>query len=819
MIQDCLFALRTFRRNPLLAATAIICLTLGIGGTTAVFSVINGVLLEPLPYPNAERLVMLRTTQAEGGADEGRLSAAELRDWQRLAQSFEAIAGYRWMTIDLVDSDHSDRLQGLWVTPEFFSIFGIQASAGHVLRPDDPPGIVLGHSVWQRRFASNPSIVGQSISVGICCPQQPQTNRIPVAGAVDHDVKYPPTLPGIRDRGHGLNESIDYWFPLDVRRAKRPEHGPDGRTAEAIARLKPNVTLRQAQAEMDSIAAQLAKDFPNTNRGWTVRVVSVNDELFANVRPALLVLMAAAAFVLLIACANVAVLLTFHAVQRFHEVAIRTALGAPVRRLIGQSVIEAMILTSGGGAAGLLLAAAVRRVLVAVAPPGLPRIADISMDMRVFGFATAAAILCGVVIGLIPALRILKFDLEPTLRGENSRNATSHARARTYEPLIVVQVALTLSLLIGSGLMFKTLSRLFGVAPGFQAANVITTTVSLPSAKHAWSYNSRFIESVLDRVRQIPGVEAAGAIRGIPMNEVRFDERFWRWDRPPADVSRAPLGTIRVVSEEYFHAIGSPILSGRDFTRTDGVGEIGKTHAVIINEAMARLLWSGENSVGQKLACCELSNEGATIIGVVGDARYTALDRTPVPEVYYPEGLFPQDEFALVIRSAANSTPTAESIRTAIHDVEHDVFIGQFQSMETVIAQSAVQRRFMMLLLSIFSGTGVLLAITGITGVVAYSLSLRVTEVGIRVAMGATPVDVVALITRQGALPAFAGIVLGSVLSLGFTRFLSGMLFGVAPYDPVVFASAIAALSAVCILTAGLSAYRACLIDPVRILK
>jgi predicted permease len=814
VLQDFLLALRTFRRNPLLAVTAILCLALGIGGTTAVFSVINGVLLQPLPYPNAGRLVTMRPTHPDNPADEGRLSEAELRDWQTMVRSFDAIAGYRWMTMDLVDSEQSNRIQGLWVTPEFFSVFGIEASAGHVLRTSDPPGIVLGHSVWQRRFASNPAIVGQSVAVGICCPQQPQINHIPVAGAVGHDIAYPPTLPGIRDPGHGLNETIDYWFPLYIRDAKRP----GARNIEAVARLKAGVTLEQAQTEMDAIADRLAKDFPDSNRGWRVRVTSVSDELFANVRPVLYLLLAAAGFVLLIACANVAVLLTFHAVQRFHEVAIRAALGASIGRLVRQSVVEGLVLTAFGGAAGLLVAVGVRRVLVTFAPAGLPRVAEISTDLRVFGFAAILALAGGVFIGLVPALRILKFDLEPTLRGENSRNSTSHVRARTFEPLLVLQVALTLALLIGSGLMFKTLNHLLGVAPGFERSDVIITTLSLPSAKHAWNYNSRFIENVLDRVRPLPGVVAAGAIRGVPLNETRFDERFWRWDKPPSDTSRATLGAIRVVSEGYLNAMGLPLNAGRDFVRQDGVGIVGTTRAVMINETMARLLWPGENAVGQKLACCNLENEGATVIGVVGDVRYASLDRPPVPEVYYPEGVFPQDEIALVVRTGTNAPPI-ESIRSTIHDIEHDVFIGPFQSMDVVMERSAAQRRFIMWLLSMFSGTGVLLAIAGIMGAVAYSLSLRVNEVGIRVAMGATPRDVVTLIARQGVLPALAGIVLGSVVALALTRFLSAMLFAVDPDDPQVFASAIAALSVVCILAAGIPAYRACHIDPSRILK
>jgi len=809
MIQDCLSALRTFRRNPILTAIAIICLSLGIGGTTAVFSVINGVLLEHLPYPDSDRLVVLRTEYPQKQEGVGRLSEADVRDWQMQAASFEAIAGYRWMPIDIVDSESSDRLQGLWVTPEYFSIFGVKASSGRILGPEDPFAIVLGRAVWQRRFAANPSIVGQSIPIGICCPQQPQNLRINVAGVIDHDIPSPPTLPGLRDSGHGLNDTIDYWGPLNVKAARR-----GSRNLEAVAKLKPGVTIAQAQSEMDAIASRQAENYPDTNKGWTVRVLSLNDALFAGVRPVLLVLMAAAAFVLLIACANVGVLLTFDAIRRSHEAAVRAALGASAGRLLRQYITESVLLTMCGGAAGLLVAEAARRVLLALAPAGLPRISAISIDGRAFLVAGAAALASGIVIGLASWLRVLKTDLESTLRSENSRNATSHARARTYEPLLAAQVALTLALLIGSGLMFKSVNRLLGLAPGFNPSNAVTTTLSLPSAKHAWSYNSRFIERVLDRVREIKGVDAAGAIRGVPMKEVVFSGTFRRWDKPVADPAQGTVAVIRVVSEEYFRVMGIPIVGGRDFVRQDGVGEVGKTRVVIVNQTMARLLWPGENPVGRKV-----NDYGAEVIGVIGDVRYAGLDRAPVPEVYYPEGVFPQDEFSLVVRTAANNAAMIESIRKAIHEVEADVFIGKFQSMNELIASSEGQRRFVTILLSVFSGTGLLLAVAGIAGIVAYSLSLRVREIGIRVAMGATSRDVVALISRQGVVPAFAGLVFGCILAVSLTRFLSALLFEVDPYDPAVFASAIIALAFVCIVTAGLAAYRACRVDASSILK
>jgi putative ABC transport system permease protein len=808
MTQDLFFALRTFRNSPILTATIIICLALGIGGTTAVFSVINGVLLQKLPYPDADRLVLLRTVNAENTFEAGRLSLAELRDWQAAAHSFQAIAGYRWMTVDLVDSERSERLQGLWVTPEFFRMFGLQPSVGHAFQAGDPRGIVLGRGVWQRRFGSDPAIAGRTIPIGICCPQQPETARMPIAGAIGRDVAFPPTLRGLRDRGHGLNDTIDYWAPLDVQNAKRPGF----REIEAVAKLKTDVTPAQAQVDMDSIARQLAENFPDTNRGWTIRVMPITDELFASARPLLFLLMTGAAFVLLIACANVAVLLTFNAVRRFHEVAVRTALGASAGRIIREFLMESLILAICGGAAGLLVAIAGRRLLVSLAPAGVPRLNETSIDGHVFGFALAATLICGVIIGLIPAFRVLKFDLESTLRAENSKTSTSHARARTYEPLLVLQVALTLALLIGSGLMFKSLNRLLAVSPGFRASNVITATLSLPSAKHAWSYNSRFIERVIDRVREIPRIEAVGGIRGIPLNEVRFYGPFSRLDKP-ADPSRAPLATIRVISEDYFRAMGIPVLSGRDFVRQDGVGEIGHTKVIIINDVLVRLVWPGENPVGQK------DKSGSEVVGVVGGVRYASLNSVPVPEVYYPEGTYPQDEFSLVIRTAADPLSMRESIRSAIQEVERDVFIVPFQSMDEVVANSASANQFAMRLLSVFSGIGVLLAVIGIAGIVAYSLSLRVREVGIRVAMGAGPGDVIALISRQGLLPALMGLAFGCLLAFGLTRFLRGLLYNVSPYDPLVFSSAFITLAAISVLSAGIAAYRASRVDAASILK
>lgn len=811
VIQDCLWALRSLRRNVLLSMTVIICLAIGIGMATAVFSVVNGVLLRALPYPNADRIVMLRTAnRANIGEDQGRLSAGEFRDWQAAAKSFESMAAYRWMTVDLLGPNSSERLQGLWVTPEFFRIFGIQASAGQLFSSNDGFGMVLGKGLWQRRFGLDPSIAGHSAAVGICCPQEPRTTRIPIAGAVGTEQVFPPTLQSIRDQGHGLNDFVDYWAPAGIENV--PAGGP--RSYEAVATLKPGASVAQAQAEMDGIGRRMAETDPQSNAGWTIRVVPIGDALFSSVRPVLLLLLGAAGFVLLIACSNVAVLLTFSGVGRMHEIAVRSALGAGSRRLVRQFLAQSMILTLCGSGAGLLLALAVKRVLIQLAPAGLPRLNQISLDWRVLLFAVAVAILCGVLVGLIPALRILRFDVESTLRSENSRNATSHRRARTCEPLLALQVALTAVLMVGSGLMIRSLDRLLAVSPGFHATNVTTVTLSLPSAKHAWSYNAEFADRVMERVKTLPGVAQAAYIRGVPLdgNEVRFYSPYWPVESPPADPSHPLQVRLRVVSRGYFATMGIP-LEGKDFTRVDEfAGKIGTAKVVIINRALARLFWPGRSALGRKL------NDGSEVIGVAGDVRYAAIENEPGPEVYLPAGLFPQDRFSLVVR-ASSGTGISAGIRSAIREIDPDVFISEFQTMDEVIGRSLLQRRFVMLLLSAFSLAGVILAVAGIAAIVAYSLSLRLREIGIRVAVGASPQKVVLLMARQGVAPAFAGLLLGIPAALALTRFLAHLLYGVSPRDPAVFASAIFILGAVSFLAACVSASRASRLDVCNLLR
>jgi putative ABC transport system permease protein len=385
-----------------------------------------------------------------------------------------------------------------------------------------------------------------------------------------------------------------------------------------------------------------------------------------------------------------------------------------------------------GGAGGLLVALAVKRFLVRLAPPNVPRLSQTPLDLQVLGFVLLITLICGLAVGLIPVLRILKFDLESTLRAENSRNATSHARARTYDPLLTLQVALTLVLTIAAGLMVRSLDKLLAVPPGFHSTNLPTATLSLPSAKHAWAYNAQFGEQVVERIQALPGVESAAYIRGVPLegNETRFQGHYWPSEKSVVDVSKELEVRLRVVSRGYFATMGIP-LDGRDFIPADEAGEkIGEGHRVIINETLARIFWPGQRAVGHSL------NRGIEVVGVAGDVRYAGMDSDPIPEVYLPAGLFPQDEFSIVVRTAFDPVAATASIRTPIYGIEHDVFVSDFQTMDEVIANSVSQRRFVMSLLGTFSVIGVLMAVVGIGGIVAYSLSMRLREIGIRIAMG-----------------------------------------------------------------------------------
>ena len=795
LFQDLRYGFRSLRKKPGFTATAVIALALGIGANTTIFSVINAVLLRSLAYRDPGSIVMVWERSLRGGRAQNSVSPANFLDWKKQSSSFAQIAASWDTRLNLTSGGEPEEIQIQKVSADFFPVLGVQPELGRAfVRTEETPGtgpvVILGHDLWQRRFAGNRAIIGQTVTMS-------GRNCIVI---------------GVMPAGfYFLNTQIKAWLPLQL--DPTTEWRKSGRFLRSVARLKPGVTLQQAQAELDGIGKQLEIAYPDYNKGWGVNLVPMHEQIVGDIRPVLLVLLAAVAFVLLIACANVANLLLSRAASRRKELALRAALGADRMRLIRQMLTESMVLAMMGGVLGVLLAYWGIELLVAFAPDNIPRLHEITIDPRVLAFTFGISLLTGLVFGLVPALQSSRPDLNDALK-EGARGSSSGNRV-VRNLFVVAEMALALVLLIGAGLMLRSFSQLHQVKTGFETENVLTMRVQLPNAKYGQpQQRADFFKRAEERLAALPGVTSVGAISYLPLTGLASSTSF-NLATKPLPPSESPGTEVRPITPGYFTAMGIPLLKGRAFDERDGAN----SRVLIINETLARKFFPDQDPIGQQLIVSWEPQVADEIIGVVGDIKETALEQEPNPAIYWPHPREPYPFMNFVIRAAIDPTTLSAAAAREIHALDPDQPVADVRTLDQVVAKSIARPRFNALLLAIFAGVALVLASVGIYGVMNYSATQRTQEIGIRMALGAKPGDILRLVVGHGMKLTAAGIVLGVIASLALTRVMSNLLFGVTATDLPTFVGVSAVLTAVALLANYIPARRATRVNPVVALR
>jgi putative ABC transport system permease protein len=805
--QDVRYGLRTLSKNPGFTAVAVLALALGIGANSAIFSVVNAVLLNPLPFPEEGQLLRLgEGTRGQPLAERGSFSFPDYRDVRAQAQTLAHVAAF-WNSGAILTGAglEEEQLHGADVTPEYFAVLGTRPELGRVLTDEDnhpnAEAVVISHSLWQRRFGGRRDVVGQQLKLG--------SSTMTVVGVMPAEFEYPFRTP-----------HQDFWEPLDDRPTPAREQR-DNHSYNVIARMKPGVTVGQSSAELDTISRRLEQQYPDSNTTVLIAGVSMHDDVTRDVRPALLILLGAVGFVLLIACANVANLMLARATVRYKEIAVRTALGASRWRIVRQLLVESLLLALAGGAAGLLLAVWGADVLVAASPSDIPRVEQVGLDARVVVFTILVSVLTGVAFGLVPALQASKTELTGALKEGGRGTTEGFRRNRARSLLVVAEVALSLVLLIGAGLLIRSFVRLMQTDPGFDPSRVVT--LDIPLDRHRYDTEEKqaaFFDRLVERARQLPGVEAAGLVNDVPFSHEVDVMTFNIAGRPPALPGNEPSAHDTVVSPGYFEAMRIPLREGRMFSQQDGPNT---PRVLLVSEALARKYFAGQNAVGQRLVVDydpPLGNVTYEIVGVVGDAHRLTLEKAAEPEFYVLNDQLPQRRMNLVVRtSAANPASMTAALRGAVAELDKGQTIWQTRTLGELVSASVAGRRFNMALLGVFAFVALALAALGIYGVMSYSVTRRTHEVGVRMALGASRGDVLRLIVGQGMMLALAGVAVGLAAAFAVTRVLAGLLFGVTATDPLTYAGLALLLAAIAFVSCYLPARRATKVDPMVALR
>ena len=788
--QNLRFALRTLRRNPSFAAAAIGTLALGISVNTTIFSVVNAVLLQPLPYRDADRLVLLWTTNPQRDAFERSTGYLNVQDW-RNAQSFEAMAYFRNEPVVLREAPEPEELDAAFVSPDFFALLGVQPALGRSFTNGEAergePSVLLGYGIWQRRFGGSRSVIGKVLHI--------EGRAATVVGVMPADFR-------------PLTQTTELWMPYSsvsffdsTRTSRDSKFGWD-----VLARLRPGVRLEQAQTEMNGVAARLAADWPETNRGSGVRVVSLLDQVTSQVRLALKLLLAAVLLVLLIACTNVGNLLLARAAGRAREVAVRASLGATRGQLIGQFLTESVVLSIIAASLGFGLAAFGLRGLVAFAPQSLPRLSEVSLNLRALLFTVMVSLLSALLCGLTPALRLASGAIAPGQRAAGGTRSTRRLR----DVLVVTEYALAIVLLVGAGLLVRSLAAVLRVDPGFRPAGVLTVEMHSPAQNDPLS-PPRFQELV-ELLEALPGVEAAGGIsRYFQANTMRDEVVIAGM---PAAASRGAPVNYDVIAGRYLQAVGIPLLRGRYFSMLDGPHT---TRVAMVNNAFVRAFLPGENPIG-KVFRRGKDTTAYTIIGVIGDTRRQDITREAIPEVLWPHAQRPWG-MNIAIRASGDTRLLVNSVRNTIHQVDTAAVVKSVTTLDHQMDDRVAQRRFQTWLLTGFAALALLLALIGIYAVMHYCVSERTQELGVRIALGAQPQDVFKLVLKHAAQLAVAGMTAGLLCALGAIRLLTSLLYGVSAHDPVTYVGVFILLSAVALAASAFPARRATKCDPVMALR
>jgi putative ABC transport system permease protein len=802
ILQDVRYGVRMLAKHPGFMAVAVIALGLGIGANTAIFSVINSVLVRPLPFANSDRLVMIWQSSPQENSFREAVAAANFLDWKDQNTAFEHLAAFREDNFNITGTDRPEQVPGCRTNASLFQVLGVEPLLGRAFQDDEnaPPSVVISKGLWERLFAADPHIIGQKLIVN----------------------SEPLTITGVMPAGFDFPEGNNLWVrsryrvpenPLDLSKDPSAERGHQ--YFSVVALLKPNVEIEQAQAEMDTISRRLEQQYPNDNMGRSASLISLREEEVGEVRPILLVLFGAVGFVLLIVCANVANLLMARAATRQKEIAIRIALGAGRRRIAQQLLTESVMLALAGGSAGLLVALWGISPLVALIPADIHGMQNIGVDARVLGFTMLVSLLTGVVFGLLPALGASKTDLNESLK-ESGRSSTEGRRGSSLRAsLIVSEIAMSLVLLIGAGLMIKSFVRLQQVDLGFATENLLTMRLTLPQSKYPEKRDqARFFQQALQQIQIAPGVESAAAISRLPLTPGNSSRSFNIEGRSSDNTETDASADYRVISSDYFRTMSIPVLKGRAFTERDNDKVAG---SVIINDTAARRYWPDEEPVGKRLQV--EGDEWLEIVGVVGDVKHLGRDSKSRAEIYMPYLRKPWPFMTIVARSSQNVTSLGETLREAVLAVDHDQPVYNIGTVEQLVSRSVARRRSNMLLLGIFAVLAMVIAAVGIYGVMSYSITQRKHEIGIRIALGASRRDILRMILGYGLTLALAGVAAGSVAALILTRLIKNLLFDVSATDPATFLLISLALIGVALAACAVPARRALKVDPMIALR
>jgi putative ABC transport system permease protein len=798
--QDIRYGIRMLMKKPGFTVVAVMTLALGIGANTAIFSVVNGVLLRPLPYKDAERIMTLWQTNVKSGVAREQVAPANFLDWRERQTSFERMAVIFPWGFDITEQGEPETIRSWAVTEGFFEILGVNALHGRTFRPEEfQPGnervVVLGSGLWQQRFGGALDVIGQKLILD----RQPYT----VVGILPPQVKVP--------------AERQMWSPKVFDEHDRRER--QGAYCFAIARLKPNLTVAQAQQEMNAIAAQLAEEHPRTNQDRGIAVVSLPEQMVSQVRPALLVLLGAVGLVLLIACANVANLLLARGTERRKEFAVRAALGAGRSRLVRQLLTESVGLALCGCVGGLLLAGWGVDAILALSPDNLPRAEEIKLDGVVFGFAVGVSVLTALVFGLFPALQFSKPDLQETLK-DGGRTTGGVATHRLRQGLIVAETALALMLLVGAGLLMRSFVRLLQVNPGFSPDNVVALEVFVWEWQRTPDERAVYFQETINRIAALPGVKSVGAVSLLPFlleDTIDVKARVIIAGQPTPPPGQEPTAYSTIATTDYFRTMAIPLVRGRFFTRFDNAQS---APVALINETMARRLWPDEDPVGKKITVSSFGPpKEREIVGIVGDVRHAGLDADAQPEYFVPHAQSPFGSMTFVVRTEIDPQTLLPAIKNQIWAAEQDQPFYNVVTMEQLVTKSLGERRFSLFLLGSFAAFALVLATIGIYGVMAYAVTQRTGEIGIRLVLGAKTSEVVRLIVGQGMRLVVVGVGIGLVGAIGLTRVLTNMLYGVSANDPLTFAGLALLLTGVGFVANYVPARRATKVDPMVALR
>lgn len=800
--QDLRYGTRMLLKNPGFTIVAVIALALGIGANSAIFSVVNTVLLRPLPYTDPERLVMVWEDRTAKGYPRDTPAPANYVDWRDQNQVFEGMAAIATHSLNLTGAGEPERLEGKRVSANFFNILGVEPLLGRGFLPEeDEPGaarvVVLSHGLWQRRFGSDKAILGKSLTLNGVGHE--------VVGVMPPDFQFP-------------TREDELWVPIAFtpqQAAARQSH-----YLQVIARTKPGVTIEQAQAEMSTIGARLQQQYPeNTDLG--VAVVPLHEQFVGDIKPALLILLGAVGFVLLVACANVANLLLARAAARQKEIALRVALGASRGRLVRQFLTESLLLAALGGVVGLLLSLWGVNLLKAFIPENISQARHIAIDRWVLGFTALVSLLTGLIFGLAPATQASNFNLNETLK-EGGRDSASGRRGnRIRSVLVVVEVAVSLVLLIGAGLLINSFLRLRGVDPGFRTDNLLTMRVMLPETKYTdQARRSAFYAELVRRVEALPGVNSAAVANWIPLVKQGDSSGIAIEGQPAPAPGQNPSVVTRVVSPHYFQTMGIELLRGRQLTEQD---RADAPRVIVISETMARKFWPGEEPLGKRVTMGGPAGAPVPwleVVGVVKDVRQFELTAEPKPQMYVP---FEQPVFFrpshLIVKTEVEPGGLASAVRKTVWEIDKDQPVSNISTMKEVLSESISRQRFSMLLLGIFAAVALVLAAVGIYGVMSYSVAQRTHEIGIRMALGAQRSDVLKLAVGQGLKLVLVGVALGLAAAFVLTRVMSSLLFGVSATDPATLAIISLVLIGVALFASYIPARRATKVDPMVALR